>query len=161
MFNSEGEKRLFFQKNSNQWKIIGEFFEGADKVQVAAKRRAVSKTEEIKRFIDLWRKAWERKDLKTYMACYDTQFRSRGMGLKSWKRHHEGLNRKYHSLKIHISNLKVEEVSDGAASVTFKQNYRADEYNDIGLKEISIIKKGKHWKIRKEEWQPLGRSSRL
>ena len=161
VFNSEGEKRLFLQKNSNEWKIVGEFFEGAEKRQVSIKSRAVSEKEEIKRFIDLWRKAWERKDLKTYMACYDKEFRSRGMGLKSWKRHHEGLNRKYRSLKIHISNLKVEEVSDGAASVTFKQNYRADEYNDIGLKEISIIKKGKHWKIRKEEWQPLGRSSRL
>ncbi len=161
VFNSEGEKRLFLQKNSNQWKIIGEFFEGADKIQVATKRRAVSKTEEIKRFIDLWRKAWERKDLKSYLACYDTEFRSRGMGLRSWKKHREGLNRKYRSLKIHISNLKVKQVSDRAASVTFNQNYRADAYNDVGLKEISLIKKGKHWKIRKEEWQPLGRSSRL
>jgi murein L,D-transpeptidase YafK len=161
VFNSEGEKRLFLQKNSNQWKIMGEFFEGADKIQVATKRRAVSKTEEVKRFIDLWRKAWERKDLKTYITCYDTEFRSRGMGLKSWKRHRERLNRKHRSLKIHISNLKVEQVSDRAARVTFNQNYRADGYHDVGLKEISLIKKGKHWKIRKEEWQPLGRSSRL
>jgi len=161
VFNSEGEKRLFLQKNSNQWKIVGEFFEGADKRHVAIERPAVPKTEEIQRFIELWRKAWERKDLKTYIACYDTQFRSRSMGLRSWKRHREGLNRKYRSLEIQISNLKVEQVSDGAASVTFKQNYRADEYNDVGLKEISLIKKGKHWKIRKEEWQPLGRNSRL
>jgi len=161
VFNSGGEKRLFLRKNSDEWKIVGEFFEGADKIQIAATRRAVSKTEEIKRFIELWRKAWEKKDLKTYIACYDTQFRSRGMGLKSWKRHREELNRKYRYLKIRVSNLEVEQVSYRTASITFKQNYRADTYKDVGFKEISLIKKGKHWKIKKEEWLPLEESSRL
>ena len=140
VFSSEGEKRLFIQKNSNEWKIVGEVFEGADKVKVATKRPTVSKKEEIKRFISLWRKAWEREDLNTYMACYDKQFQSRGMGLKSWKKHREELNRKYRSLAIRISNLKVEKVSDRFARVTFKQDYRADTYKDVGVKEIILIK---------------------
>ena len=161
VFKSEGEKRLFLRKNSNEWKIMGEFFEAAEKIKVAAKRPAVSQTDEIKKFIYLWRQAWESKDLKSYIACYDTQFRSRGMGLKSWKRHRQELNRKYRSLKIRISDLKVKRLSDRAASVSFKQNYHADTYKDVGLKEISLIKKGKHWKIRKEEWEPLGKSSSL
>lgn len=159
-FESWGEKRLYLQQNSTQWKIIGEVFERVKKKRAPAAKRLVSSSKEIKNFISSWKKAWEQKDLETYIAFYDADFRSRGMDLKAWKKHREKLNRKYRSLKIDISSFKVEQISGRTARVRFKQNYRADEYYDYGLKKILLIKEGENWKIQREKWRPLSRKSR-
>ncbi|MBW1767094.1 MAG: L,D-transpeptidase, partial [Deltaproteobacteria bacterium] len=149
-FESIGEKRLYLTQNSNQWKVMGEFFkEDAGKRLAAAKRPSLSSVKDIKDFIYLWKMAWEKGDLKTYISCYDQKFRSRGMGLKAWKRHKEKLNRKYRDFKIDIRDLKIAQVSNHIANVSFKQNYRANGYSDFGLKKIYLIRKGNHWKIKK------------
>lgn len=159
-FESYGEKRLYLQQNSNQWKIIGEFFRDAKIKRIAPKRPRLSSLKEIERFISLWKEAWEEKALKTYISCYDSNFRSRGMDLKAWKRHRRRLNRKYRSLKIGITDLKIVQISKQTARASFTQDYRADGYRDFGLKKILLIRKGKHWKIKKEEWGPLNIESR-
>jgi len=160
-FESQGEKRLYLQQNSNEWKIIGEFFQ-REKIKRAPPREPyLSSLEDIKRFISSWKNAWEEKDLGTYILCYDAKFRSRGMDLEAWKRHRERLNRKYGSLKIGIMDLRIVQVSNRKAKISFKQSYQADEYEDYGLKDLLLIKKGQHWKIKREEWRPLNRKSRI
>ena len=160
-FESQGKKKLYLEQNSKEWKITGEFFQETKKKGESPKKRRLSSLKEIKNFIFSWKKAWEKKDLKTYIYCYDQRFRSRGMDLKAWKRHREKLNREYRSLKIEIRDLKVVPVSSYIAKASFKQDYRADGYHDFGLKKLLLIKKGKHWRIRKEEWQRLKSTSRL
>ena len=160
-FESRGEKRLYLKQNSNQWKIVGEFFEeDKKKKKPASKKPRISSLKEVKNFIYLWKKAWETKDLKTYISCYDPGFRSRGMNLRAWKKHRKRLNIQYRSFKIKISDLKIVQDSINKAKVSFKQDYRANGYHDFGIKEISLIKRGRHWKIKKEEWRPLRRKSR-
>ena len=154
-FESQGEKRLYLQQNSSEWKIIGEFFQ-KEKIRWAPpKEPYLSSIEEIRRFISSWKKAWEEKDLGTYTLSYDAEFRSRGMDLGAWKKHRERLNRKYRSLKIEIMDLKIVQVSNRKARVSFKQYYQADEYEDYGLKNLFLVRKGQHWKIKKEEWCPV------
>lgn len=156
-FESWGEKRLYLQQNSDEWKIVGEFFQVAKQPRPAPKRPLLSSSEDIKIFISSWKKAWEDKDLEAYISFYDSQFRSRGMDLEAWKTHREGLNRKYRSLKIDIRDLIVVQFSNDKARVSFKQDYRANGYHDFGLKKIFLTKEGQHWKIKKEEWSPLKR----
>ncbi|MCK5554164.1 MAG: hypothetical protein KAJ09_13520, partial [Deltaproteobacteria bacterium] len=79
------------------------------------------------------------------------------MNLNAWKAHRERLNQKYPSLEVAISDLVVVQFSDDTARVSFKQDYRANGYRDFGLKKILLIKRGEHWKIKKEEWTPLRR----
>jgi hypothetical protein len=177
-FKSVGEKRLYLKQNSKEWKIVGEFFKDTEekraelkKAKLAAlkkpkpkkvakkkpekERPRLSGLKEIKNFIYLWLNAWQKKDIKTYMTCYDRAFRSRGMGYKGWKRHRERLNRKYRSLRIEIGNLHIKQDSIGTARVRFKQKYRADDYRDHGLKNLLLVKRGENWRIREETWQPL------
>jgi murein L,D-transpeptidase YafK len=156
-FESWGEKRLFLQQNSDEWKIVGEFFQVAKRPRTAPKKDFISASEDIKIFLSSWKKAWEEKDLETYISHYDPQFRSRGMDLDAWKTHRERLNRKYGSLKIDIRDVIVVQISNDTAKVSFKQDYRANGYRDFGLKKILLIKEGQHWKIKKEEWSPLRR----
>jgi murein L,D-transpeptidase YafK len=183
-FDSLGVKKIFLQQNSSQWKIVGEFFGPlVDKPMVAVLKKTPAPTppaapapavaaappapppppppsQDIRNFVELWRKAWEQKDLKTYMSCYDSAFHSRGMDVKEWKKHREDLNREVRALAVGIKDLKIKEGPAGSATVTFVQDYRADGYRDLGMKNIQLVKKGPQWKIKKEDWRPLKKRAR-
>jgi murein L,D-transpeptidase YafK len=123
-------------------------------------RPAGELNKDIRRMLDSWKKAWEQKDLASYMSFYDSGFQSRGMDFKAWKKHREKLNQKYRSIIVGISNLKIEQSSAAMASVSFTQKYEADDYEDAGLKSLLLVKRGKDWKIKEEEWKPLDQESR-
>lgn len=159
-FLSEGKKTLFFKQNSKDWKIIGEVFKAGDKGERSVKKRPPDQTEGIKDFLKMWEKVWEEQDLEAYISLYDSEFTSRGMDLKAWEDHRKRLNEKHRSVQVEISGLKISQASGQMASIGFKQKYRADDYRDTGYKELLLIKRGKDWKIKKEEWRPLSRGSR-
>jgi murein L,D-transpeptidase YafK len=123
-------------------------------------RPAGEEHKELRRVVEAWKKAWEHKDLAAYMSFYDSGFQSRGMDFKAWKKHREKLNQKYRSIAVGISNLTIELASAVMASVSFTQKYEADDYEDEGLKSLLLVKRGKGWKIKEEEWKPLDQESR-
>ena len=122
---------------------------------------AQSYTAEIKDFLSRWKKAWEGKNLGAYIAFYDSTFESGDMDFKAWKAHKEKLNRRYRSIAVAIEDLTIEQASPAVATATFKQTYKADNYQDHGLKNLLLVKRGDHWRIKKEEWRPLDKGSRL
>jgi len=154
-FESRGQKRLYLTKNSNQWKIIGEFFEKDKIVGKVPPRREKTALKEIEDFIHVWKDAWERKDLEKYIGLYDRTFRSDGKDLRAWRRYKSRLNRKYVSFKIRISRVKIVKDSVSNLKVRFIQDYKADTYHDSGVKDLFLLKRGKQWKIKKEIWRPL------
>ena len=77
------------------------------------------------------------------------------MDVRAWKRYKAMLNKKYGSLKIRISQLKIIQNSDYIVRVVFKQEFHADTYKDSGMKDMDLVKRGKNWKIKKEIWRPL------
>jgi murein L,D-transpeptidase YafK len=123
-------------------------------------RSAGEEHKDLRRVVETWKKAWEQKDLAAYMSFYDSGFQSRGMDFRAWKKHREKLNQKYRSITVGISNLKIEQTSAVMASVSFTQKYEADDYEDERLKSLLLVKKGKNWKIKEEEWNPLDQESR-
>jgi murein L,D-transpeptidase YafK len=102
-----------------------------------------------------WQDAWEEKDLEGYISCYDTEFASRGMDLSAWKMHRDRLNHQYRTLNIVIMDLEILPVSTREAKVRFRQIYEADAYQDYGIKDLVVVKKGRDWRIKEEEWQPM------
>ena len=157
---SSGKKKLYLQQNSKQWKITREVFTLADKKRFTPPKAPRFDPNEIKDLIYAWKEAWEKEALKTYISYYDPNFRSRGMGLKDWKKHREKLNDKYRSIQVDIQDLIIVRGPGQTVKVSFIQDYIADEYHDYGLKKMNLVKKGEHWKIRNEEWAPLDRISR-
>jgi ABC-type Fe3+-citrate transport system substrate-binding protein len=83
------------------------------------------------------------------------------MNLKALKKHRERLNHKYSSIQVDIHDLIIVKGSSDTVRVSFKQRYQVDGYHDFGLKKINLVKKGKYWKIKNEEWLPLDRKSLL
>lgn len=163
-FDSRGEKRLYLRKNQGEWKIIEEHFTATEERVLVAGRPEPEPTPSpdimlIRELITRWESAWERQDLNAYIACYDNSFRARGMDLNAWKRHREQLNRRQNVVWVQISDLDIQIESPTQARATFKQDYRADDYSDFGLKELLLVKRGGVWRIRGEEWQELERSN--
>jgi hypothetical protein len=95
------------------------------------------------------------------MGFYDRAFRSEKMDVSGWKRHKAKLNRKYRSLEIRISDLEVTKRSDSTVQVLFRQDYRSDQYRDVGLKQLTLVRRGEHWKIKTETWRPLTKGTTL
>ena len=155
-FESLGTKKLYLTQNSIEWKIIAETFKGSDRAKVAAKKAADFSKEEIKNFLFSWRDAWEKKDIRGYISCYDADFNSRGMDLNGWEKHRRRLNEKYNNISVKISNIRIRSLASGKkARISFVQRYRADRYGDKGKKKILLVRKGKDWKIAEEDWTPI------
>ena len=159
-YESRGRKRLYFIKNSENWRIFSEYFERYKDGQ-RPPRKSPDPWRDIPGFVTAWKKAWEKKDLKTYMSCYDRDFHARGMNRNAWKQHRGRLNRKYRSLAIAISELKITGMSATKAEVRFKQHYKADTYEDLGIKKLLLVKRGRHWKIKRETWDLITAGSAL
>jgi murein L,D-transpeptidase YafK len=162
-FDSHGEKRLYIRRNSSEWKIVGEYFT-AEKERTRLARMSEPEPEPdpaglIRELLARWERAWEGQDLQAYIDCYDPSFRSREMDLAAWKRHRQKLNRKQELVRVGIRDLDIRVLDESRAEASFKQDYRADDYRDYGLKELLLVKRGETWKIRKEEWRALDRGT--
>jgi murein L,D-transpeptidase YafK len=159
-FESYGKKILYITQNSAEWRIIGETFRDEKRPKFAARLPKPFDIKEIEAFIYEWKNAWENKELERYISYYDKNFKSRGMDLRRWKKHRNRVNMNNATIQVDIRNMKIKSVSNESASVSFKQHYRADSYRDEGIKKILLVRKGKDWKIRTEEWTPIREKSR-
>ncbi len=153
LFQSSGEKLLYFAKKGNGYRIIGEIFE-PHKIAKASPVHRPAVTGEILDFIDAWKNAWEKKDLDTYIAAYDRGFHSEGMNLQAWRKYKAELNKKYASLKIDIKRVRILSSSNDSAHIRFFQDYQADKYSDSGIKDLMLVKRRGKWKIKTETWRP-------
>jgi murein L,D-transpeptidase YafK len=157
-FESRGRKRLYLVQNSKEYKIIGEVFDREERLTRMASA-ASADLSSIEGFIETWRAAWEKKDLDTYMAFYDDTFRSSQMNVIQWKRYKAELYGRSGPLSVQISDLKVTGRSERAAHVRFTQDYRSDHYRDVGVKALTLVRRGEYWKIKAETWRPLAKGT--
>ncbi len=109
--------------------------------------------QKIIEFIETWRKAWESKDMETYIGCYNNSFRyGHGrMDLAAYRAYKDGLNHKYKFIKVDISEVSVLWTRNGA-KVSFHQVYRSDQYRAAGRKTLHLIFKEQRWGIERESW---------
>ena len=158
-FFSNGVKRLYLQKKSPEWKITNEFFKkGKDLAHKApAKVQREKGLLAITRLISNWQRAWQEKDLQSYMAMYSRDFFSLGLDRDGWKRHKSEINKRYSRISVEISNLHIRLLSFERATARFDQEYRSDKYHDKGKKTIQLVKRNGRWKIKTETWAPSSR----
>ncbi|MBI5894336.1 MAG: tetratricopeptide repeat protein [Deltaproteobacteria bacterium] len=126
-------------------------------VKDASAEHVKIKEEDNKRihdFIEKWRESWEKKNLDTYMSCYSTSFKSKGMDWDAWKRHKASLNRVDTLRKVSISGIKISQQS-GNIAASFIQEYIGENTKGTGLKKLHLDKTGDDIKIIGEEWSAL------
>jgi ketosteroid isomerase-like protein len=124
----------------------------------------------VRQTLELWRTAWNNKDLDSYIGCYadyaditrvtvvggkESQVKLTKGELRD---HMARLNRKYSRIQVGITDLKIEG-DTAVAKADFLQEYsswgRSAEgpvYTDFGRKELQFVKHDIEWKITNENW---------
>ncbi len=149
-FKSEGIKRLYWMKINNTWQIVGsEWSEkhiGLEKLYMEAARK------KIKKFIQMWQKAWQKANIKTYASFYNKDVIQNNLrGLKKVLDHKIHIWATSPPLKIKFSDIQIKMVKRGF-KVTFNQEYWSKKYHDRGKKILLLIPWRDSYKIVEEKW---------
>ena len=107
--------------------------------------------QKILEFIETWRKAWQSKDMETYIGCYAKSFRRDRMDRVAYGAYKDRLKNKYKFIKVDISGVSVSWTRTGA-NVSFKQDYRSDRYYAMGRKTLRLAYGNQRWGIEREIW---------
>lgn len=78
----------------------------------------------LKEFFGSWVKAWETKDLDTYISHYHSDFSAQGKDKNAWKAYKGSLNSRYASIEVRPEDVKFYR-HPKYSMVTFTQNYRS------------------------------------
>ena len=116
--------------------------------------------QEILEFIETWRKAWQSKDMETYIDCYNKSFKHGRMDLRAYRAYKNRLKKKYKFIKVDISKVSVLWTKNGA-KVSFHQVYRSNRYRAAGRKTLHLTFNGQRWGIEREDWFPARRVKRI
>ncbi len=157
-----GKRKLFFNINGKDQKIVGDIFQTAEKsfsksdapIIVAAKKLVVPVAKEapVVDTINKWLHAWSSKDMKKYASFYASNFRSDGLNKKKWVARKKALAQKYNYINVSGRDFKVTKRKNNC-EVSFFQDYKSSAISSIGIKTLKLVKKGGAWKIYKESWK--------
>jgi len=159
-----GKRKLFFKKNENRYRIIGDEYlttafvnnkQATESPLVAVYRNLTVKPEKeigIEEMIEGWLKAWSAKDIKAYGDYYAQYFRSQGMNRQRWLKYKKRLSKKYSYIKVEADNIKIQK-GEKRSSATFLQTYKSPGYRAIGTKKLILVRENGRWKIFRETWK--------
>ncbi len=112
--------------------------------------------DEIRAFVASWAQAWESRDIKRYLACYDPSFNPGPSfpNLEAWKQQRRQRILGSRDIHLQLHELRVRHVAD-QWRVTFFQDYRSATYADRTFKELRLIRKDHGWRIVRERAAPM------
>ena len=107
--------------------------------------------QEIRNFMDAWRKAWESGDTRKYLSYYSKDFINReGMRFEAFRRQKERVNRSKKFIRVNMEQMAIimpQEREGRVAVVRFIQKYRSNNF-EADSNKLFYLKKGqKGWSI--------------
>lgn len=100
--------------------------------------------------INNWRMDWESRDTDRYLSHYSKRFHSADkMDLAAWGKQKRDVNAGKSWIKVGVSNLSVfrNPGKEDLIMVSFDQDYRSSNLNNVSKKRQYWIKEDGHWKI--------------
>ncbi|MFP4315811.1 MAG: L,D-transpeptidase family protein [Desulfovibrionales bacterium] len=154
-FQSEGIKRLYWQKDSAQeFRIVGsEWVDGNMGLQEQYFQELDGR---VSAWLAEWQRSWLHADLKEYLSFYAEQAVQGGRrGRESIQAHKEELWSQSRPERLEFGEPTVVLESDGIA-VTFRQTYRSmDGFQDEGIKTLVLKPSSDGFQILDEQWSAL------
>ena len=112
---------------------------------------AANSSKDVLKRVHEWAAAWSAKNVKAYLASYAENFKIPGGASRAnWEAQRRDRIRKPKSIRVGISDAKVEFIDDSHASVSFKQSYRASHLHTSTRKTLVLVKSGDGWLIQEE-----------
>ena len=100
--------------------------------------------------VENWARAWSAKDVQGYLASYAQDFETPGGESRAtWERQRAERIERPKSIDVSVKILSTR-VSNGEATVTFKQRYRSDTLKSDNTKTLKLVKSGERWLIKQE-----------
>jgi outer membrane protein assembly factor BamE len=113
---------------------------------------AAASNDPVLKSLNAWADAWARRDSEAYFAAYDDSFVPQGgVNRAAWEARKRQALSAAKSIEVKIGSPSVEQGSDGTATVTFKQYYRAGSYHDAVLKQVRMVERDGRWLITEEK----------
>ncbi len=106
-------------------------------------------------FIHNWARAWEKKNISTYISFYSSKYKGTQNHRGAWEASRQRAFKKNKNISIKLSNIQTHQKGTNRVELNFTQEYKSDGYTDTGVKELLVEKKGTDWKIIKETWIPV------
>ena len=143
-----GDKKYYFKASEDgSLKLISEEFTQKD---VTPYINAMMMS-----FLEGWVAAWERKDIKEYMKYYGRNFENKPVGnFSAWENYKQKIFDATEKISVKVSDMEWKKINNGY-SVSFKQDYSADNKADKGIKTLVLEGCPTDFAIISETWKPL------
>lgn len=102
--------------------------------------------EQLKSVVADWARAWADKDVDAYLGFYAAEYAPSGMTRADWVEQRRSRISSPKSIKIQISDLKLEQVGE-MATATFRQVYRSDRHQSTASKTLTFALQDGQWRI--------------
>lgn len=122
-----------------------------EKTHLAPQDEVTKNGEELQKWIEGWRAAWETKDMDKYIAAYSKDFKSQHMNREQWKAFKTHLGDQYKQITVTLSRPTILTDRDRAV-VRFLQQYTSDQHADFGEKVLFLRKESEGYRIVGEQW---------
>ena len=104
---------------------------------------------ELSQAVEAWRQDWESRDMDRYIRHYSARFRSDGQDLHQWEQQKRTVNAQKSWIKLGLGNLAIfrNPGRDEIVQVSFTQDYRSSNLNNVSRKLQYWTKENGRWKI--------------
>lgn len=152
---TEGIRRLYWQPvKGGELKIVGMEWLPQDLGMERAYLDTLAPS--VITFVEDWRKAWQKGDLKAYMAAYTpTAKQDSRNGSAAIREHKERTWAVKKPVAVEFFGTRIQLESNGVR-VDMTQVYRdTSGYSDKGVKELMLYPDGDSWRISSESWSRM------
>ena len=102
----------------------------------------------IKKLVFEWAEAWSKKEFETYINFYSKNFKNnRAKSFDDWSRYRKPRVKRRGKIKLSITKIKVDILTDGMAEVSFNQRYQTGSTRLFTRKKMRLKKEEQNWKI--------------
>ncbi|MDC8771994.1 YybH family protein [Roseateles albus] len=111
---------------------------------------SASDSQAVRTAVDAWAAAWSKRDMFAYFAAYAPDFKGKAASRKAWEADRVARISSKKEISVVLSDVQVK-LEGNTATVSFKQDYRADALKMKNDKTLALIKgKAGDWQITSE-----------
>jgi len=116
-----------------------------------APAKAEGASEDVAKAIAAWANAWSRKDVKSYLAAYASDFNTpKGMPRKAWEAEREDrIAGKPGKISVTYDEPQIS-INGDTATAKFRQLYKAPGLTSSTSKTLVLVRSGSKWLIKEE-----------
>lgn len=97
-----------------------------------------------------WAKAWNDKNVPTYISFYSDDHRPSFETHRAWVEHRRKRIMRPGKIKVIVSDIEIRAQGENRAIIDFQQTYDSPNYSDKVLKRLGFRRIGSKWKISDE-----------